>query len=136
SLTMFVDSDDWLDETMIETMVNKLNENAADIVQSAFFYAYDDKLLLNIQGLDGHQVLDNQTLMLELVKNKKIKNFAWGKLYQTKLIKKIPFKKGVLFEDVFWAHQVMHHVNRYVILEQPFYYYFQRDDSIVGTFTP
>ena len=139
SLTMFVDSDDWLDETMIETMVNKLNENAADIVQSAFFYAYDDKLLLDAYSSDDYkppELLDNDTLMFELVKNKKIKNFAWGKLYKTKIIKEIPFKKGVLFEDVFWAHQVMHHVNRYVILEQPFYYYFQRDDSIVGTFTP
>src|SRR5699024_5608400 len=97
SLTMFVDSDDWLDETMIETMVQKCDEYDADIVQSAFFYAYDDKLLLDVQCLAENrlpEVLDNDTLMFELVKNKNIKNFAWGKLYQTKIIKEIPFKEG------------------------------------------
>ncbi len=139
NLTMFVDSDDWLNETMIETMVQKREEIDADIVQSAFFYAYDDKLLFDnryTKKSQNFELLDNNTLMYELVKNEKVKNFAWGKLYKTKLIKEIPFKKGVLFEDVFWAHQVMHHVNRYVILYEPFYYYYQRYDSIVATYTP
>ena len=74
--------------------------------------------------------------MKELVINEKVKNFAWGKLYLTKLIRDIPFEKGVLFEDVFWAHQVMQRVNTYVILHQPMFYYYQRSDSIVATYTP
>jgi len=37
---------------------------------------------------------------------------------------------------VFWAHHVMHKVNKYVMIHQPFYYYYQRDDSIVATYTP
>src|SRR5699024_2821561 len=40
----------------------------------------------------------------------------------------------VLFEDVFWAHQVMHRVNHYLILHKPLFYYYQRDDSIVATY--
>jgi|SRR5690625_760212 len=136
--TMFVDSDDWLARTMIETMVNHSNEFAADIVQSAFYYAYDDKLLIDQRYVkQGNEpiCLGNQALMQELVKNEKVKNFAWGKLYKTEIIQDIPFKKGVLFEDVFWAHQVMHKVGTYVILHQPFYYYYQRDDSIVATYS-
>lgn len=74
--------------------------------------------------------------MYELVRNEKVKNFAWGKLYKTANIKDIPFKKGVIFEDVFWAHQVMHKVNKYLVLQQPFYYYYQRDDSIVAAYSP
>jgi glycosyltransferase involved in cell wall biosynthesis len=136
--TVFVDSDDWLDENMIEMMVNSMQLFKADIVQSAFYYAYDDKLLVDnrhFQDSDSPVLLDNQTLMYELVKNDKVKNFAWGKLYQTKLIKDIPFKTGVLFEDVFWAHQVMHQVDSYLILHEPLFYYYQRDDSIVATYS-
>ena len=67
---------------------------------------------------------------------KRLKTLLGESLYQTKLIRDIPFEKGVLFEDVFWAHQVMQRVNTYVILHQPMFYYYQRSDSIVATYTP
>src|SRR5690625_4114525 len=136
---MFVDSDDWLDKNTVEIMVNNSLNFKADVVQTAFYYAYDDKLLVDnryYKESDPSVLLDNKALMYELVKNEKVKNFAWGKLYKTKLIKDIPFEIGVLFEDVFWAHQVMHQVNSYLILHEPLFYYYQRDDSIVATYSP
>ncbi|WP_224773291.1 glycosyltransferase family 2 protein [Metabacillus idriensis] len=135
---LFVDSDDWLDTKIIEEMINNCLKYNADIVQTAFYYAYDDYLLLDnrIFSKDDHIIiLNNISLMSELVINERVKNFAWGKLYKTDLIKDIPFEKGVLFEDVFWAHKVMHRVNKYVILNQPLCYYYQRSDSIVSTYT-
>ncbi|MCR8925007.1 glycosyltransferase [Priestia megaterium] len=137
--TIFVDSDDWLEKKMIENMVNSSSEYKADVVQSAFYYAYEDKLLFDNRYYSINNapiILDNQTLMHELVINEKVKNFAWGKLYKTRIIKDIPFKKGVLFEDVFWTHKVMCKVNTFLLLHQPLYNYYQRDDSIVSTYTP
>ncbi|OZU89282.1 beta-1,4-galactosyltransferase [Virgibacillus indicus] len=137
--TMFVDSDDWLERDAIEVMVNHSLKFKADIVQSTFYYAHRDKLLIDNrfhEKGDAPLRLDNHSLMHELVKNDKVKNFAWGKLYKTKLIKDIPFKKGVLFEDVFWAHQVMHKVKNFLLLHHPLYYYYHRDDSIVSAYTP
>ncbi|MEK3885902.1 glycosyltransferase family 2 protein [Bacillus sp. FSL K6-3431] len=136
--TLFVDSDDWLEKNMIEEMVNIGLNFKADIVQSAFYYAYEDHLLYDnryYSKRDSPTILNNQVLMAELVNNQKVKNFAWGKLYKTKIIKDLPFKKGVLFEDVFWAHKVMQQVNTYVIVHQPMCYYFQRSDSIVAHYT-
>lgn len=137
--TLFVDSDDWLDKSMIEVLVKTSNKFQAEVVQSAFYYAYDDHLLFDsrVYKQDSSPVvLDNKSLMYELVKNNIVKNFAWGKLYQTKIIKDIPFKKGVLFEDVFWAYQVMQRVSKFVCLNKPFYFYLQREDSIVATYSP
>lgn len=137
--TVFVDSDDWLDKKMIAEMIKYGLKFKADVVQSAFYYAYEDFLLYDnryFQKDDPPKVLGNASLMKELVINEQVKNFAWGKLYKTDLIKDIPFKKGVLFEDVFWAHQVMQKVNTYVMLHQPMCYYFQRNDSIVSNYTP
>jgi glycosyltransferase involved in cell wall biosynthesis len=136
--TLFVDSDDWLDICMIEQLVNASIVYKADVVQTAFYYAYDEYWLFDNRFHQKDEppiILDNMTLMTELVKNDKVKNFAWGKLYKTNLIKDIPFKKGVLFEDVFWAHQVMYRVQKYVILNQPLCYYFQRNDSIISTYS-
>lgn len=137
--TMFVDSDDWLNLSTIETMIHTCLHLKADVIQSAFYYTYQDKLLIDRRYLEKSKepiTLNRQELMSELVRNKYVKNFAWGKLYKTKLIKDIPFKKGVLFEDVFWAHQVMHRVKTYAILNDVFYYYRQRDDSIVSAYSP
>ncbi|VEF49064.1 glycosyl transferase family protein [Bacillus freudenreichii] len=137
--TLFVDSDDWLAEKMIEELVYMAIYCRADVVQSAFYYAYDGYMLYDnryYQQDESPVLLNNRSLMLELVKNETVKNFAWGKLYKTELIKDIPFKKGVLFEDVFWAHQVMSQVKNYVILHEPLCYYYQREDSIVANYSP
>ena len=136
--TLFVDSDDWLETNMIETMMNNMNKYNADIVQAAFYYAYDEYLLYDnryYSETNEPVVLNNDKLMHELVINERVKNFAWGKLYKTSIIKDIPFKKGVLFEDVFWAHHVMAKVNKYVIIHNPLYYYLQREDSIVSNYS-
>lgn len=135
---IFVDSDDWLELDMIEKLVNISLTYKADVVQSAFYYAYEEHLLFDhryFSKKDPPLILDNKSLMFELVNNEKVKNFAWGKLYRSSLIQDIHFKKGVLFEDVFWAHQVMHKVNTYVLVHDPLVYYRQRSDSIVATYT-
>ena len=137
---LFVDSDDWLDSNIIEEMVKASDDFQADVVQTGFYYAYDDDDLLFDNRYhsqdDEPVVLENPKLMSELVMNKRVKNFAWGKLYKTELIKDLPFEKGVLFEDVFWAHHVMNRVQTYVMLHQPMYYYYQRNDSIVASYSP
>lgn len=135
---LFVDSDDWLELEMIEVMINTAQEYNADIVQSSFYYAYEDYLLLDDRYYkedDAPVILNKNELMKALVINERVKNFAWGKLYKIDLVKNIPFKKGVLYEDVFWAHNVMDKVETYVILHTPMCYYLQRNDSIVYNYT-
>lgn len=138
--TIFVDSDDWIDTNMVEDMISCSIKYQADIVQTSFYYAYDDYLLFDNRYYADNApevVIKNKNkLMSELIINERVKNFAWGKLFRTNLIRNIPFEKGVLFEDVFWAYQVMHLAKTYVLLHQPGYYYYQRDDSIVSTYTP
>ncbi|MEI5907738.1 glycosyltransferase family 2 protein [Bacillus spongiae] len=136
--TIFVDSDDWLEEKMIEELVRCSHELKADLVQSAFYYSYEDALLFdnrNYSITSDPLIMNNKEAMLELVKNEKVKNFAWGKLYKTEMIKDLSFKKGVLFEDVFWAHKVIKRVNKLVLIQKPLYHYFQRSDSIVSTYS-
>jgi glycosyltransferase involved in cell wall biosynthesis len=137
--TLFVDSDDWIDPHMVERLVDIAVSTEADVVQSAFYYAYDDKLLYDAryyQKDDAPITLFNASLMYELVVNERVKNFAWGKLFKTSIIQHIPFTKGVLFEDVFWTHKVFHHVEKYIILHEPLYFYYQRNDSIVANYSP
>lgn len=134
---LYVDSDDWIDVTMISTMVEEAKKYNADVVQVDFYYAYEDHLLYDdrYNKSDGKiLILDNKELMTALVQNEKVKNFAWGKLYKFEIIKDILFESGMRFEDVFWAHQVMSRVNKYVLIHKPLMYYFQRSESISGSY--
>lgn len=135
--TLFLDSDDWILEDCVETLLKVALKNRSDVVQVGFYYSFEKYLLHDdryFKEIDGDINLKNFELMKELVINEKVKNFAWGKLYRTNLIKNIPFKVGVLFEDVFWAHEVMKNVKNYTIFNKPLWHYTQREDSIVATY--
>ncbi|MED1205204.1 glycosyltransferase family 2 protein [Heyndrickxia acidicola] len=138
AFTCFIDSDDWIKPDMIQVMLYTANKWNADVVQSAFYYAYNHYTLFDNRNFRQELppiLLDNHQLMKELVINERVKDFAWGKLYKTELIRDLPFKKGVLFEDVFWSHQVLHRVGTYAMVQQPYYYYLQRNSSIVATYS-
>lgn len=134
---MFVDSDDWIEETMIEELKSLMIEHNADVVQSHFYYADDEKLMLDERfvGEDEVTILTNELAMKELVKNERVKNFTWGKLLKTELVKQVPFQEGLKFEDVTWAHQLVRRIKRYVFMQKPLYYYYQRDDSLVHSYS-
>ncbi len=133
--TFFVDSDDWLDKETITKLYRFAIDNDCDVVQGNMYYAYDNHLLYRRASEKEQQqtVLSRHEAMHELIINDRVKNFAWGKLYKTTIIKKLDFPVGKYFEDCFWQHLVIDRVERYGIIEEPLCYYRQRGDSISGT---
>ena len=136
--TFFVDGDDWIDPTLIEVLVNQVEKLKADVVQTAFYYAYQD--CLQYDNRFGNQddspvVLDNRQLMRDLVLNQVVKSFVWGKLYKTKFIKGIHFQKDIIFEDVLWSYLALQRVEKYVINHAPLYYYYQHSESLIASYS-
>jgi len=132
--TYFIDSDDWLAPNAIRTLYNYAIEQHCEVVQGGFYYAFENHLEYdNRWKIDENThpfTLTKHEAMKELVKQQYIKNFAWGKLYKTDLIRQIPFRVGVNLEDAFWQHRVIDKAERYGVVSQPLYYYRQRPDSI------
>lgn len=130
----YLDSDDWLLPTAISTLYNYASKNNCEIVQGGFYYAYDDYLLYDNSNHDA-QVFRREEAMLELIKNEKVMDFAWGKLYRADIVKKHLFPKGKFFEDAYWQHLIINECSRYGIVPTPLYYYRQRSSGISGTFS-
>lgn len=129
----FLDSDDRLAPGAIDTLYRFAEENDCDVVQGGFYYAFDDHLELDNRYLSEKEppfVLERQVAMRELIKNNYVKNFAWGKLYRSDIVKRHPFPVGKFFEDSYWQHLVIDDCNRYGVVPEPLYYYRQRQDSI------
>lgn len=131
----FIDSDDWMHPDALRQLHDFAIKNQCEVVQGNLYYAYQDHLLYrqpNKKELRQH-VFDREEAMRLLVINDRVKNFAWGKLYRTDILQDLDFPVGKYFEDSFWQHLVMHRVKHYGIIDEPLYYYRQREDSISGT---
>ena len=131
----FIDSDDWMHSNALQQLHDFAIKNQCEVVQGNLYYAYKDHLLYrqsNKKELRQH-VFDRDEAMRLLIINDRVKNFAWGKLYRTDILRGLDFPVGKYFEDSYWQHLVMHRVKHYGIIDQPLYYYRQREDSISGT---
>ena len=130
----FADSDDWLDSDAIKKLYEFAVANDCDVVQGNMYYVYPDYMLYRkaCRRERKANVLSRDEAMRELIINDRVKNFAWGKLYKTELIKDLEFPVGRFFEDCFWQHLVIDRVARYGIIDKPLYYYRQREESISG----
>ena len=134
----FLDSDDWLVPNAISTLFDFAIKNSCEIVQGGFYYAYNDYLLYDNRKIGIDQtpfVLNREIAMVELIQNEYIKNFAWGKLYRTSIVKKYLFQKGKYFEDSYWQHHIVNEITNYGVIPTPLYYYRQRESSISGQFS-
>ncbi len=127
----YLDSDDWMALNTLEKLYDYAVLNDCDVVQGGVYYVFSDHLLKRKE--EEATVLERNDAMRELIINERVKNFAWGKLYKTCLIKDLKFPKDKFFEDCYWQHLVFDRINRYGILDTPFVYYRQRQDSISGT---
>lgn len=70
---------------------------------------------------------------LELLQeNKRIENFAWGKLYRASLLEGIVFPQ-CRFEDIYTLYRIFARAQRIAMLPQRMYHYVQRKKSITNT---
>ena len=134
----FIDSDDWIASDSIVSLLNFAEDNNCEIVQGGFYYTYEENLLYSNGHIKENSepfCIDKTEAIKGLIQNEHIKNFAWGKLYLTSIVKKHKFIKGVFFEDSYWQHLILHEITKYGIIPSPLYFYRQRTNSISGEFS-
>lgn len=122
----FIDSDDYIDNTMIEKLYNKIKLDNADISACECYFKYETKM-----KRVGLNIDDNEN-----IKNVMIKLFpsAWAKLYKKDIFIHNNFKKGIWFEDVEFLMRVYPTISKVAVVREPLYYYIQREDSITYTY--
>ena len=129
----YVDSDDWVEPDAIDVLYQFAVDHECDVVEGSFYYAFSDHLEHNnrfFKADDAPFVLAKDDAMRELVKNYYVKNFAWGQIYKSSIVKSHPFPYGKYFEDSYWQHLIIHDCERYGVIPRPLYYYRQRANSI------
>lgn len=128
----FVDSDDWIHPQMYERLIKVAEITGSDIVNCKYETSYEEKIdILEEESLE-HKVLNVEEALKSLILEKNIRQVVWNKIYRRKILKGIWFEKGKFHEDEFWTYRVIANANHITDLDFIGYYYFQREDSIIG----
>lgn len=133
----FVDSDDWIDRDFVKILINVILCERADIAFANFKRVSDEKPCKRYTVSKSNnpiEVLDGKVAFRRLLsENGTSLVIAWGKLYKKLLFENVRFPIGLLHEDEYTTYKLLCSSSRIVFLDIPLYFYFQREDSIMGT---
>ncbi len=119
---LFVDSDDYLDETLIEKAFGHMTEQKADICVFAHYGLDEDEIvdetLLSYKLLEGACVKENRALLSNMMP------VLWDKLFSSALMKGTDIQmSNRICEDLVFNARLYVRAQRICMLDVPLYYY-------------
>lgn len=131
---MFVDSDDYVSEQMIEKLYTSALETDADVVCCNFEYFWENNENESFSTKQKREELNSSEIFSHRKneKNYGIWTVAWNKLYKSSSMNSFRFRSGKIHEDEFWANDIYQKDLKVVTIEDSLYYYRQRHNSIVS----
>lgn len=133
---MFVDSDDYIAETMLQKLYRALVSYDAEMSLCSLLYVDEKGVPIpnkNINSPVKNEVLSGRQAIECLNKDKGwYYTIACCKLYDKNLWKETRFPIGRCNEDEFVSHLLFGKCKRIACIEESLYNYVQRSDSIMG----
>lgn len=129
----FVDSDDWLDLDMYETLLNLAEENKADIVNCGHYLDFPHKV---VSAISIDKKFDNNIDLCKSLIKCEVDTGVWCKLFHKRCFTDIAFPKGHVFEETSTMYKFFLQDFSVVSISRPFYHYRQeRKDAITNSHT-
>lgn len=132
---VFIDSDDYIHNKMIEYLHNGIIENNAQVsvcgvkkVKDGQAQICEDINLPEIVIIQSNE--DKTKYYFE--SNYEEFTVAWNKMYPVEYFKEIRYPKGKIHEDEFTTYKLLEKADRIAFIKDHLYYYVQRGDSIMG----
>ncbi len=123
----FVDSDDFVNESFIENLLDNAYKNDADIVRCNY-YEYDiEKNKIIKKGKNNEKKLYNKGLGKDITK---YKGYPWGGVFKTKLWENIQFPNGYWYEDMIIRMILFRRAKKFLYIEDILYYYCVHNNNI------
>lgn len=130
----FVDSDDWIEPDMYDTLYNLLIANNADIAAGGIFLDYADQrtLFFNPQypQFKDIETFSSKEALRELTYHIKISNSVCDKLFSRYIFQNIRMTKGRINEDFEIMPSCLLKAHKIVYTPIPYYHYYMSEGSI------
>lgn len=126
----FVDSDDYIDLTMYETLYNASIMNDFDLVICDLYETDGLRKRKMYSGLNR-----NLHSKKQIQKNmNSINSTLCNKIYKTNILKNNLFTLDMEYEDVEFLYRLFYKINNIGVINKPLYYYYTRNDSKTHTY--
>jgi glycosyltransferase involved in cell wall biosynthesis len=138
----FLDSDDWIEPTLLQDTICVFDKKEIDLVIFGYFLDNEDLEgnLISTKEISTKDIqFDKDLNNLDLnEKTLNILGYAWNKLYRISFLKNnnIIFDKGVsLVEDILFNSKVYKNSNTLTFIDKRLYHYINRpSESLIKTF--
>lgn len=128
----FVDSDDWIEKDMYESLLFELENNGADLAVTGINRIYDNGYNVNQFIRNKIEIYEGKEIIRHYLQQDSFSTAAWDKLYKKEIFQDRRFPVGKLFEDAPVIYDILSNISKVVVVGKPHYNYFQRDSSICG----
>lgn len=129
----FVDSDDWIEGDMYETLLHAMQSNKADMAYCNYMLDYEDGTVkCPFKDTGSLSVLDARQAQRDIIMERAT-SASGVRLYRKELFDKFQFPEGRYFEDHCSIYRWTADCRRLVHVDRPLYHYFMRTDSICSS---
>lgn len=130
---LFIDSDDFIENTMIEHLADAAKKYGAEVIQGGY-KKVDEHLKVHYQFVPNNKICNEKKEILEeFLINSNISVIACGKLFKSKLFKNgLRFMEGRNHEDNIFLADLLEYIQSYVSINKAEYLYLIRNESIVN----
>lgn len=127
----FVDSDDWVEPEMYETMIALAQKHDVPLVYAGRFdeHSADGRQEVGLCPPE-EEVVTGEELARRIFRWQNVDSAAWDKLYRRELFQEIRYPLGVIGEDVPTTYRLALLAGKAAACPKPLYHYFHRQGSI------
>lgn len=126
----FVDSDDWIEEGMYESLYEGLKNNNCMISCCGRYDVYETSGRMKGLCPICNEMINGEECVGRLLTWDNIDSSACDKLFDKKLYDYCRFPEGKLSEDVAIMYKVILKADNVCLIREPYYNYYHRQDSI------
>ncbi|MDY4079527.1 MAG: glycosyltransferase [Clostridium sp.] len=127
---MFVDSDDYLENSMLEVMYSEITNELADIVVCGTNDINLEGKKNNAENIYDKMILNNVDALKYLLYERPYNAVCWGKLYKRNLFNKYKFnEKTKIAEDLELLYKIFFITKKVVYIPNRLYNWLMRSDS-------
>ena len=129
----FVDSDDYIENTMFEDLFKALVENDAQMSICNFKVITDKEQYIK-NNYPESKTYNQKEFLREILLDKNIQSYAWNKLYEKDLFVDIKYPEGKKYEDIGTTFYLAEKCKKIQLIGKAEYNYINRKNSIVFNF--
>ena len=127
---IYVDSDDYIHEEMIQSLYEQLIAENADVSSCSVMNVYQNSQTPQCSDENLFFVYTQEEFLREYLIGQRVQGTLGNKLIRKEITDQLEFPVGKIYEDAYYHLQLVQVAKKYVVHTKPYYYYYHRNQSL------